>query len=109
MSDFDNNPYAASNITDDYDFQQQVPVPVPDYLVPSILVALICQPLGIIAIVFSALANGEKSAGNYQKAMNHAKNARVCLIIAGIGCVLVVLCLLAFTIISELLGIPLPD
>jgi len=85
MSDFDNNPYAASNVTDDFDFQQgQTPVKVPDYLVPSILVTIFCCQFlfGVLAIVFSALANGEKKAGNYQKALSHANLAKIFLIIA---------------------------
>jgi len=103
MSDFDNNPYAVNNVTDDYRFQQQAPVHVPDYLVLSILMPLFCcQPLGIAAIVFSALAKGEIGSGNYQKAMNHAKNAKICLLIGVIGGVLLILFFLGLGILGAL-------
>ena len=107
MSDFDNNPWAASNVTDDFNFpQNQFPVNVPDYLVFSILMTLFCcQPLGIAAIVFSALANGEKSAGNYPKAVNHAKNAKTCLMIGVIGGALLILFFLGLGIIGALTDI----
>ena len=93
MSDFDNNPYAVSNVTDDFNFQHnQMPVRVPDYLVPSILITLICQPIGIVAIVFSALANSERVQGNYLKALNYANSAKACLIVVGVGYGLAILC-----------------
>ena len=62
-----------------------------------------CQPLGIAAIVFSALANGEKSSGNYQKAMNHAKNAKTCLLIGVIGGALIILFFLGLGILGALM------
>ena len=101
MSHFDDNPYAANNLTDNFNFQQQVPAQVPDYLIWSILMTLFCcQPLGIAAIVFSALANGEKSTGNYQKAMGHAKNAKTCLMIGVIGGALIILFFIGIMILG---------
>ena len=54
---------------------------VPDttmLLVWSILVMLCCcQPLGIVAIVFAALAKGAADAGNYAEAMEKAEKAKM--------------------------------
>jgi len=81
MSDFDNNPnpWAASNVTDDFNFQQnQTPVNVPDYFVSSILVTLFCcLPLGIPAIIFSAKARSLKAAGQYQAAVEQCNKAKL--------------------------------
>ena len=106
MSGFDNNnPYAASNVTDDFNFQQnQTLISVPDYLVPSILATLFCcQLFGIIAIVYSALATGEKGSGNYQKAMSYANNAKTFLIVAVVCGVLTWLCMISFMILPVIL------
>ena len=105
MSDGDNNPYSVSNVTDDFNFQYgETPVNVPDYLVPSILVTLFCcQLFGIIAIVFSALASGEKSSGNYQKAMGYANNAKTFLIVGVVCGVLTWLCMISFMILPFVL------
>lgn len=47
-----------------------------DYLVYSILVALFCcQPLGIAAIVFSAMTMSANSSGDYKTAQRHARLA----------------------------------
>lgn len=76
MSNFDNNPYAASNIEDDY--APQGPVHVPDYLVASILVTLFCcLPFGIAAIIFAAKARSLKSAGQYHEAFEQSKKAKL--------------------------------
>ena len=104
MSDFDNNPYAAGNVTGDYGFQHQTPVNVPDYLIPSILATLFCcQIFGIIAIVYSALASGEKSTGNYQKAISHANNAKAFLIVAAVCGALTWLCMISFILLPAIL------
>lgn len=51
--------------------------PSPTYLVPSILVTLFCcQILGIVAIVFSAIAMGKNSSGDYAGAQQAAKTAK---------------------------------
>jgi len=107
MRNFDDNPYAVTNVTDDFNFPRQsgMPVHVPDYLVVSILMTLFCcQPLGIAAIVFSALANGEKNVGNFQNALNHAKNAKTCLLVGGIGGALITLFVLGICAMSAVFG-----
>ena len=104
MSDFDNNPYAVSNVTDDFDFQHQTPVHVPDYLIPSVLATIFCcQLFGIIAIVFSALASGEKSTGNYRQAISYANNAKTWLIVCVACGVLTWLCMMSFIFLPVVL------
>lgn len=52
--------------------------PAPTYLVPSILVTLFCcQVFGIVAIVFSAIAMGKNSSGDYQGAQKAASTAKM--------------------------------
>ena len=76
MSDFDNNPYAVNNVTDDYGYNE-TPVKVPDYLVASILVTLFCcLPLGIPAIIFAAKAKSLASSGQYQAALEQSNKAK---------------------------------
>lgn len=105
MSNFDDNPYAVNNTPDDYSSYGTPPQNVPDYLVPSILVTLFCcQILGIIAIVFSAMASSEKGTGNYAQALNYANNAKICLIIGVIGGALVTLPIIAMIVISAASG-----
>ncbi|MBS1371292.1 MAG: CD225/dispanin family protein [Lentisphaeria bacterium] len=46
------------------------------WLVPSILVtAFCCQPLGVVALVFAALATGHLSSGRYEEAARTASMA----------------------------------
>lgn len=65
MSDQPNDPTAQQ-------WSQPQAAPVPDYLIWSILATLFCcQPLGIAAIVYAAMANSKKSsdiAGAYTDA-----------------------------------------
>ena len=50
--------------------------PAKDRLVESILVSLFCcQPLGIVAIVFSALTMSANNSGDFDQAHRHAKTA----------------------------------
>ena len=111
MSDFNNNPYAADSFTgaDNFggtggdDFYAPAPM-VPDYLIPSILATIFCcTPLGIVAIVFSAMASSEKGAGNYQKALAHAKTARIFLIISVVCGIFEAMCMLSFILLPVLL------
>lgn len=52
--------------------------PSPTYLVPSILVTLFCcQVCGIVAIVFSAIAMGKNSSGDYEGAQKAASTAKL--------------------------------
>ena len=70
--------------------------PVPTYLVPSILVTLFCcQIFGIVAIVFSAIAMGKNSSGDYEEAAKAAKNAKLwCWLGFGIGFAVIIIYLL---------------
>ena len=82
MSDFDNNPYAVSNVTDDYGYNEE-PVHVPDYFVVSILVTFFCcLILGILAILASSKAKSLKATGQYQAALEQANKAKIYIIIS---------------------------
>jgi Interferon-induced transmembrane protein len=67
--------------------------PSPTYLVPSILVTLFCcQIFGIIAIVFSAIAMGKNSAGDFTGARDAAGKAKLwCWLGFGIGFVIIII------------------
>lgn len=61
-----------------YDGQSQGVTQIPNYLVPSILVTILCcLPLGIPAIVFAAQVNGKVQAGDIQGAMDSSKKAKM--------------------------------
>ena len=53
------------------------PANVPNYLVPAILSALCCFPLGIIGVIFAAQVNGKVQAGDIQGAMDASKKAKL--------------------------------
>jgi hypothetical protein len=50
---------------------------VPNYLVPAIISAVCCFPLGIISIVFAAQVNGTVAAGDIAGAMQASKLAKI--------------------------------
>jgi len=51
---------------------------IPNYLVQSILVTLLCcVPFGIVAIVYSAQVNGKVQSGDIQGAMNASRKAKM--------------------------------
>ena len=50
---------------------------VPNYLIPAILSALCCFPLGIISIIFAAQVNGKVAAGDISGAMDASKKAKM--------------------------------
>ena len=50
---------------------------VPNYLVPAIISAICCFPLGIISIVFAAQVNGKVAAGDIAGALSASKMAKI--------------------------------
>jgi|ERR1043165_4294221 hypothetical protein len=50
---------------------------VPNYLIPAIISALCCFPLGIISIIFAAQVNGRVAAGNISGALDASKKAKL--------------------------------
>ena len=50
---------------------------VSNYLVPAILSAICCFPLGIISIIFAAQVNGKVQAGDIAGAMDASKKAKL--------------------------------
>ena len=74
---------------------------VPNYLIPAILSAICCFPLGIISIIFAAQVNGKVAAGDLPGAMDASKKAKLfSYIFLGIG----VVCWLLY-IIGMVLGV----
>ena len=53
------------------------PDKVPNYLIPAILSAVCCFPLGIISIVFAAQVNGKVASGDVQGALDSSKKAKM--------------------------------
>jgi len=50
---------------------------VPNYLIPAIISALCCFPLGIISIIFAAQVNGKVAAGDMPAALDASKKAKL--------------------------------
>jgi len=50
---------------------------VPNYLVPAIISAICCFPLGIISIIFAAQVNGKVTAGDMAGALDSSKKAKM--------------------------------
>jgi len=50
---------------------------VPNYLIPAIISALCCFPLGIISIIFAAQVNSKVTAGNMAGALDASKKAKM--------------------------------
>jgi interferon-induced transmembrane protein len=55
---------------------------VPNYLIPAIISAVCCLPLGVVGIIFAAQVNGKVAAGNMAGALDSAKKAKLFSIIA---------------------------
>ena len=53
------------------------PDKVPNYLVPAIISAVCCFPLGIIGVIFAAQVNGKVAAGDIAGAMDYSKKAKL--------------------------------
>ena len=50
---------------------------VPNYLIPAIISALCCFPLGIIIIIFAAQVNGKVASGDTAGALDASKKAKL--------------------------------
>lgn len=50
---------------------------VPNYLVPAIISAVCCFPLGIIGVIFAAQVNGKVAAGDIAGALDASKKAKL--------------------------------
>jgi hypothetical protein len=62
------------------------PDQVPNYLIPAIISALCCLPLGVVAIIFAAQVNGKVAAGDMAGAFNASRKAKMFSYIAiGLG------------------------
>ncbi|HEY0140081.1 MAG TPA: CD225/dispanin family protein [Thermoanaerobaculia bacterium] len=58
------------------------PPPIPNYLIPSVLVTLCCcTPLGIVALVYGSQVNSKLLAGDIAGAQASSKNARTWMLI----------------------------
>jgi len=55
---------------------------VPNYLVPAIISAVCCLPIGIVGVVFAAQVNGKVAAGDIPGAMQASKFAKIFSIVA---------------------------
>ncbi|ABF40888.1 hypothetical protein Acid345_1887 [Candidatus Koribacter versatilis Ellin345] len=56
---------------------------VPNYLVPSILVTILCcLPFGIVALIFASQVNGKLAAGNIQGAIEDSRKAKIWVIVS---------------------------
>ena len=72
---------------------------VPNYLIPAILSAVCCFPLGIISIIFAAQVNGKVAAGDIQGANDASKKAKLfSYIFLGLG-ILIWGCYLIFGVV----------
>ena len=62
---------------------------VPNYLIPAIISAICCFPLGIISIIFAAQVNSKVTAGDVAGALGASKKAKMfSYIFIGLGVVL---------------------
>jgi Interferon-induced transmembrane protein len=50
---------------------------VPNYLIPAIISALCCFPLGIISIIFAAQVNSKVASGDMAGALDASKKAKM--------------------------------
>ena len=61
---------------------------VPNYLIPAIISAICCFPLGIISIIFAAQVNSKVAAGDTAGALDASKKAKMfSYILIGLGIV----------------------
>jgi len=102
------NTYAAGPNAP-YQNQYSTPTPnVPDYLVWAILETLFCcPPLGIVGIIYSIMANSAKQQSNFQMAMDHAKKAKLFLLIGIIAWLVFVALYIIFIVFMVTMGVAL--
>ena len=75
------------------------PTNIPNYMVPAILSAICCFPLGIIGVVFAAQVNSKVQAGDIQGAMDASKKAKMfSYIFLGLGLAGWILCILLWVL-----------
>ena len=72
---------------------------VPNYLIPAIISALCCLPLGVVSIIFAAQVNGKVAAGDMAGALNASKKAKMFTFIAFGLWLLLVVCYVLFVVI----------
>ena len=53
------------------------PDKVPNYLIPAIISAVCCFPLGIISIIFAAQVNSKVASGDIAGALDASKKAKL--------------------------------
>ena|ERR1041384_8259420 len=59
---------------------------VSNYLIPAIISAICCLPLGVVAIIFAAQVNGKVATGDMDGALNASRKAKMFSYIAiGLG------------------------
>jgi len=77
--------------------------PIPNYLVPSIIVTFCCcLPFGIVAVVYAAQVNGKAASGDTAGAQAASRNAKMWAWAAFITGVLLNLIVVGINVISAL-------
>lgn len=79
------------------------PATVSNYLVPAIISAFCCMPLGVVAIVFAAQVNGKVASGDIAGAMDSSKKAKMFSFIAiGLGLLFIVVYIIFIVLVGGL-------
>jgi Interferon-induced transmembrane protein len=70
--------------------------PPPNYLIPAILVTILCcLPLGVVSIVFATQVNSKYQAGDLTGAQEASKKAKLfAMISAGVGVVVIIIAII---------------
>jgi|SRR5215831_17570181 len=77
------------------------PMVIPNYLVPAIVVTILCcLPCGIAAIVYAAQVNSKIAGGDIAGAQQASKNAKMWCIISAVAGVAFMLCYGAFMFLA---------
>jgi Interferon-induced transmembrane protein len=76
---------------------------VPNYMVPAIISAICCFPLGIISIIFAAQVNGKVTAGDTAGALEASKKAKMfSYIFIGLGVLGWVITIISWVVVGGL-------